>query len=69
MPPAGVEPMIPAMSGVKFGMLLHALTLLLLLPPPFELLSSGTFSPYENDLSHMVTYQIALILRTCGGPG
>ena len=31
MPPAGVEPTIPAMSGVKFGMLLHALTLLL--PP------------------------------------
>ena len=64
--------MIPAMSGVKFGMLLDALTLLLPLPPlpfPFELLSSGTFSPYENDLSHMVTYQIALILRTCGGLG
>ena len=34
MPPAGIEPMIPAMSGVKFGMLLDALTLLLPLPPP-----------------------------------
>ena len=39
MPMAGVEPTIPAMSGVKFGMLLDALNLFLSPPLNISLLA------------------------------